>query len=729
MRRSLIMSPFTLLLAILSAFLPFASALRYIESNSLNPCMTNSSFSATLFHVIFTPDNGTLSVSINGVSQISGYVKVELQVLGYGYSIYHDTIDPCSDSTLKGLCPMNTGQLNFPTNAQIPKDTVNKVPNAIYYIPDLDGRVRVWINSTEGVPLACVEAELGNGKTVYQKGVAWTVAVIAGLGLVISAITSGLGHSNTAAHVASNALSLFGFFQAQAFIGMTAVTTPPIVRMWTQNFQWSMGIIRVSFLQRMATWYQRATGGTPSRLLSTLATTSVQVQKRSLDVANFLAKRTNSQTTNAENLKTLSVKGIRRVGFVARIEPTNIFFTGYIFFIIFVLLVVLGVVAFKYICEALTKSGKMKQDKFQDFRNGWTLVLKGILFRIVLIGFPQMVVLCFWEMTIHDSAAEVVLAVSTILAMIAILGWAALKVWRIARRSIVMHKNPAYILYSDPKALNKWGFLYVQFKATMYYFIVPVLFYLLIKGMFIAFGQGSGTAQAVALLIIEAAMLIAVSVMRPYMDKKTNAFNIAIAALNFFNVVLLLFFSGIFGLPTLAVGIMGVLFFVVNAVFALVILLMVMWASVWAITSKNPDTRYQPMRDDRGSFIKSQTNLGTTELDALGATARGDKAGGAGFTERKRMDLDDEEDSFSSTSQVGQRGTGGWVPPRSPVEPPSAPMLRNDVNGAASPIFRSQSPAQAGGVAAPYRPGSGQNGAAAFRAQNNASPWQRGVGY
>jgi len=160
-----------------------------------------------------------------------------------------------------------------------------------------------------------------------------------------------------------------------------------------------------------------------------------------------------------------------------------------------------------------------------------------------------MVILCFWELTKRDSAAEVVLAISTIITMMVILAWAALKVWRIAQRSIKMHKNPAYILYSDPKALNKWGFLYVQFKATMYYFIVPTLLYTLIKGLFIGFGQGNGTVQAIALVIIEAALLITISIMRPYMDKKTNAFNISIAAVNFFNVLLLLFFTGIFNLP------------------------------------------------------------------------------------------------------------------------------------------------------------------------------------
>jgi hypothetical protein len=112
-----------------------------------------------------------------------------------------------------------------------------------------------------------------------------------------------------------------------------------------------------------------------------------------------------------------------------------------------------------------------------------------------------------------------------------------------------MHKNPAYILYSDPACLNKWGFLYVQYRATAYYFVIPVLGYLLLKGIFIAFGQKAQVVQAVAFLIIEAAFLVAVSVIRPWMDKRTNIFNISIAACNFLNAIFLLVFSNVFNQP------------------------------------------------------------------------------------------------------------------------------------------------------------------------------------
>ena len=554
----------SLIPTLLLAALPFAAAdERQLTSSSLNPCQKDNKFSATLFDVAFTPNNGTLTFDVNGVASISGNVTIELYVLAYGLNVYSSTLNPCdAGSDLRGMCPMREGPLNVNSNAQIPSDALATIPGITYTIPDLDAKVQVYFNSTDtGKPLACVEAELSNGKTVDQKAVAWVLAVISGLALVASAVTSGLGHSNTSAHVASNALSLFGYFQAQAFIGMTTVHLPPIVASWTQNFQWSMGIIRVPFIQTIATWYQRATGGQPSTILSNLSTTSVQVQKRSVDVAdklmrraadhlhNTILKRTNSDVSNADTSNNLVVEGIERVGFRAGVEPTNIFMTGYIFFLIFVIFVILGVVIFKFICEGLTRAGRMKGDKFSDFRNGWTTVLKGIMFRIVLIGFPQMVVLCFWEFTVIDSGAIVALAVFTIFTMIGILGWASSKVIRLARRSIAMHKNPAYILYSDPASLNKWGFLYVQFKATAYFFIVPFLIYILVKGMFIGLAQGSGIAQAVALVIIEAVFLVGVCIMTPYMDKKTNAFNISICVINFISAIFLLVFSGVFDQP------------------------------------------------------------------------------------------------------------------------------------------------------------------------------------
>lgn len=390
-------SHFISLLAVLS-FSPLISARNIIESNSLNSCKQGTNnFTASLFNVSYTPDNGIVNVNINGVSSIVGNIKAQVEIIAYGFTILNQTVDPC-EMGLAGFCPMKAGlPITLETTFDVSPDISKNIPGIAYSVPDLDGVVRVYVHSTDdNAIIACLEAELSNTKSVYQAAVGWATAVIAGLGLVTAGITSGLGHPNTAAHVAANAVSLFGFFQAQAVIGMTSVSMPPIVQSWTQNFQWSMGIIRVGFLQSIATWYQRATGGTPTTYLSTLSYFSVQVQKRSIRrsldaMASYAhaglrsyAKRATSTAT--DNVKV--VRGIDRVGFRAGIEQTNIFMTGLIFFIFILFLAVVFVALSKVALDSFAKAGWMQSERFSEFRNGWKIVIKGIVFRLVSVATP-----------------------------------------------------------------------------------------------------------------------------------------------------------------------------------------------------------------------------------------------------------------------------------------------------------------------------------------------------
>ncbi|AEO62377.1 uncharacterized protein THITE_2037149 [Thermothielavioides terrestris NRRL 8126] len=735
--------------ASLAAFASPTAAEPILQSNSLNTCQENSGFSASLFKVVFTPNNHTANVDIVAVSSVQGNVVFDVEIFAYGFQIIRQQVYPCK-TDLKGLCPMTAGKIPLNFNIDVGESAVKQIPSIAYTFPDLDAKVRVYINMTDGdragQSVACVEADVSNGKTVDLLGVKWATAIVAGLALVSSAIVSGLGHQNAAAHVAASALSLFGYFQAQAMIGLTGVHLPPVVMSWTQDFQWSMGIIRLGFMQSILTWYQRATGGTPSTLFDSLTTVSVQVEKRALSLAKRslalvprsiaepvtavvkreLARRANIQTSSGSYI----VYGIQRVAFRAGIESTNLFMTGLVFFCLLVLFTAAAVAAFKALCELAVKNRWMPNDRFLEFRNGWHTVLKGILFRLTLIGFPQMTILCLWEFTQKDSAAEVVLAVFFLFGMTITLGWAASKVIRIARRSVTMHHNPAYILFSDPQALNKWGFLYVQFRASAYYFIVPVLGYTLVKAMFVAFAQNNGTVQAVAFLILEAAALIAASVLRPWMDKKTNSFNIAICAMNFVNSIFLMIFTEVFNQPPLVTGIVGLVLWIANAVFALVLLIMLIVSTVFVFFRENPDGRYQIMADDRTSFMKSQTHLTTTtELDALAATARGDKSGFKGG-----LDLDDDAESITSDSLRRQTehlnvpsaagsaagSMSGSYPgrPRSPASP-VMPLFPAD-GPRSPPRYTDQRPASPFG--APNRPASPLT----FR---SPSPWQRGAGY
>ncbi|KAM0458970.1 hypothetical protein ACHAPV_004538 [Trichoderma viride] len=743
--RSFLRAPLAVL-AMLGMTASPVAAEKMLLSNSLNICQQDSSFQASLFNVVYTPANNSASVTVEATSTVAGKVKFDIEASAYGYTFLRTTLDPC-ELKIQGLCPMVSDKLSFGFNVPVGDEAASNIPGIAYQVPDLDASIRVRINLTStGESIACVEADISNGKTVNLVGVKWATAVIAGLALVSSAIINGLGHSNTAAHVAANSLSLFSFFQSQAIIGLTGVHLPPIVAAWTEDFQWSMGIIRVGFIQTIATWYQRATGGTPSTIFDSLSTVSVEVQKRSVQVARvglYLAKRVVERlpTTGLTLFKrgnitngsgSYVVFGIQRVAFEAGIESTNLFLTGLIFFWLFGLFTAGAVVAFKGFLELLAKRRLIKADRFEDFRNGWVTVLKGILFRVCLIGFPQMVILCLWEFTQRDSAAEVLLAVVFFFGLLFTLCYGAFKVIRLARRSIAMHRNPAFILYSDPQALNKWGFLYVQFRASAYYFIIPILFYTLIKGMFIALAQHSGVTQAISLIIIEAGLLIAGSVLRPWMDKSTNSINIAISAVNFINAIFLFIFTNVIDVPQLVVGVVGVVLFVLNAVMALVLLLMVIVSSVLNLIRKNPDARYQFMSDDRASFMKSQSQLNaTTELEALAATARGDKLGyKAGFDNESVESTDIRKNNEASASySISATESQNSFYPGAHAQPNAAIPLFPPAQRGASPLRESVVNPQASGASLAQQRTHTASPASGHRSQHNASPWQRGAGY
>src|SRR4029077_19400028 len=88
-------------------------------------------------------------------------------------------------------------------------------------------------------------------------------------------------------------------------------------------------------------------------------------------------------STNSETTGITVVKGISRVGFMAHIEETNIFLTGLIWFVAFIFLTTLAVFMFKCYCVLATRNRWMKKASFQDLRNGWSGVMRGILFRLV----------------------------------------------------------------------------------------------------------------------------------------------------------------------------------------------------------------------------------------------------------------------------------------------------------------------------------------------------------
>lgn len=621
-------------------------AKRSLTATSLVTCMENSQISPSYFNVTFDPDNRSLKYNLDLTTEISANVTAHVQIYAYGFVIIDRTIDMCTLGW-KQFCPIYPGSLQIESIEYISASYVDQVPGIAYLVPDIDAVVKVDVyDRNSGEKLSCLQSSFANGKTVSQTGIKWATAVIAGLGLLIAALLSTFGNSNAASHISTNAVSLFLYFQAVVVVSMQNVErVPPIASAWSENLAWSMGLIEVSFMQKIFRWYVQSTGGTPS--LYFLGTTSqilVQRAKRYLqELHDFVQndyhilpgiKRSLDYSLNT-NQNLIVLRGIKRIGYNSHIEPTSIVVTGFTFFVLFAFVLVTFIYFVKLATVLLIRAKKINPNRLSYFRKSTSNIVKGSLLRYTYIGFTQMVILSLWEFTVRDSPAVIVLAVIALVTVLGVLGYAFWNTHKIGSLSRAKHSNPAALLYGDSKVLQKFGFCYTMFHAEKYWFGIVLIGYALIKAIFIGLCQGSGKTSTIVLFVVDLAYTVYLFVMRPYMNKSTNILNYCVSVVITINSFFFMFFSDVFGQPASVASIMGWVFFILNAAFSFVLLIMIIVLILLAVLSKNPDARFAPAKDDRTSFqrkssikhLRSEKSLNSqtrtqNELSALGAAAQ-----------------------------------------------------------------------------------------------------------
>lgn len=638
--------------AVLLSFAAFANAERLLETSALLSCQESTEFSAQKFDVVFYPSNSSASIDIEFTSAIDGNFTVDLVVYAFGIQIFSTSVSGCDIS--ETICPISPGRFDVATNLTLPSKYTSNIPGIAYTFPNIDAwavATAYYVDSDgnkNGSSIACLEAQFSNGKTVMHNYVSWITFGIIILGVLVSGGAALWGHVSTASHIIANSVSLFAYFQTTATIAMMAVERcPPIAAAWAQNFMWTMGIISVTFMQNILKWYVRSTGGSPTVILPNKDELSIAVYKRSLldhaatlgesildpdtNKVHRLVRRitldTNTTTTNERDSdllgKTLVLQGIERVSYLANIELSNFFLTGATFFIFIGLAICFISLSLKGILELLIKAGAIQNDRFLLFRTNHVSNTKGVLFRYFVVGFTQLSLLCLWEFYSRESVATVVDACVLFAVLLISLSIGAAKVISFGRKSKNLFDNAASILFGNPEILNRWGFLYVQYSVTSYYFLIPYLVFNFARSATIALGQANGKVQSIIFLVIEVIYCVVICWLRPFMDKKTNAVNISISVFSIVNAIFFLFFSRIFGSKVdVVASIMGLIYFVLNAIVSCVFLILIVFDCIWVIIHPRPDTRYQPVADDRNLYIPPNSDIkDSTELQDLGAAA------------------------------------------------------------------------------------------------------------
>ncbi|KOG96102.1 flavin adenine dinucleotide transporter [Saccharomyces eubayanus] len=606
---------------------PVAAKKRTLTATSLVTCMENSQLSANSFEVSFSPDDRALHYDLDMTTQIDSYISAYVDVYAYGFKIIKEDFDVCS-MNWKQFCPVHPGNIQIDSIEYIAQNYVDMIPGIAYQVPDIDAYLRLNIYNNVSENLACIQVFFSNGKTVSQIGVKWVTAVIAGIGLLTSAILSTFGSSTAASHISANTMSLFLYFQSVAVVAMQHVdSVPPIAAAWSENLAWSMGLIRITFMQKIFRWYVDATGGSASLYLT--ATTMSVLTQRGLDYLKATSIYKRAENVLYGNANTLIFRGIKRMGYRMKIENTAIVCTGFTFFVLCGYFLAGFIMACKYGIELCIRCGWVRSDRFYQFRQNWKSVLKGSLLRYLYIGFTQLTILSFWEFTERDSAGVIVIACLFIILSCGLMAWAAYRTIFFASKSVEMYNNPAALLYGDEYVLNKYGFFYTMFNANHYWWNAVLMTYVFIKALFIGFAQASGKTQALAIFIIDLAYFVAIIRNKPYLDRPTNIVNIFISTVTLVNSFLFMFFSDLFNQNYAVSAVMGWVFFIMNAAFSLLLLLMILTFTAIIVFSKNPDSRFKPAKDDRASFqrhtIPHEGGLNKSvanELMALGNVAK-----------------------------------------------------------------------------------------------------------
>ncbi|QLQ81210.1 hypothetical protein HG537_0E05650 [Torulaspora globosa] len=620
----------SLILLMGSWLLTVVNAKRSLIATSLVTCMENSQLSASSFNITFNPDDRSLHYNLNMLTQIDGYVRAEIEVYAYGFKIITKNLDLCS-LNWKQFCPIHPGNVEIDGVEYVGSSYVKQIPGIAYQVPDIDAYVIVKIYNDQNEYLACVQAFFSNGKTVSQIGVKWATAVIAGIGLLMSALLSTFGNSTAASHISANTMSLFLYFQSVVVVAMEHVhRVPPIAAAWSENLTWSMGLIRVGFMQKIFRWYVQSTGGTPSLYLT--STTISVLTQRSLDYMRSFELFKRASDVLYGNSNVLIFRGIKRLAYRVHIENTSVVPTGFTFFVLCGWVLAGFIIVCKNVIDLSIRLGWIKATRFAEFRQNWRTVLKGALLRYIYIGFTQLMILSFWEFTERDSPAVIVIACLFIVLCVGLMGWAAFRTTYFARKSVELHNNPAALLYGDPYVLSKYGFFYTMFNAKHYWWNIVILGYILLKSLFIGFAQASGKAQSLAIFIFDLCYFVAIIYFQPYLDRPTNILNILISTVTLVNSFLFMFFSDLFNQSYSVSAIMGWVFFILNAAFSLILLLMILAFIAMIAFSKNPDARFKPAKDDRTSFQRHDLKDGTVisksvanELMALGNVAKDHK--------------------------------------------------------------------------------------------------------
>ncbi|KAH6685290.1 hypothetical protein F5X68DRAFT_19347 [Plectosphaerella plurivora] len=631
------------LLVLAATLLNGAMAADVLSTVGLTNCGLDSDI--TVHRADITYDNASRNVTfdLSGTSKRVQNVTAELKVTAYGQDIFTQSFNPCSSDTFVAqLCPVPSGTFGAAGSLEIPKQYADMVPGIAFQVPDIAALAKLELKSADGdSTVACIQSQVSNGKTANLPVVSYVAAGIAGTALVasgVSAIGSAIASGGGAAGGAAPSPSFgetIGWFQSIAMNGMLSVSYPPVYSSFTKNFAFSAGLIPWTRMQVAIDDFRRVTGGNLTRSsVETLRNTTLVFPdgstidgnqtastpfkvKRAIEDFSFLLARqidttiggdTDTTSEPEQNGLTKQVEGLTAFVEKLGVPETNTFMTALLVLAIIVAAIVVGILLVKVVLEFWALFGSFPK-ALAGFREHYWRTLARALTSLILLLYGIWVIYCVYQFSQGDSWAAQTLAGVTLAIFTGVLAFFSFKIWWTARQ-LKKTEGDSSGLYDKKEVWIKYSHFYEAYKKDYWWLFVPIIIYMLAKGVVIAAGNGHGLTQASIHLGLEAALLILLIWKRPFERKSGNVINITIQVVRVLSVACILVFVERFGIAQTTQTVTGVVLIAVQAALTGLLAILICWNAINSCCKANPH------RKRRKEMEKRQREDTLTPLDA-----------------------------------------------------------------------------------------------------------------
>ncbi|KAL9100463.1 MAG: hypothetical protein Q9163_004166 [Psora crenata] len=607
-----------------------------LKTSGFTTCVDNSKIVVKKLDIQFDRRTNQLSFDVAGTSSEEQSVMARLSVSAYGKEVYSNGFNPCDEAS-KHAVP--AGSFAAKGTMSIPAEYSDKIPSIAFTVPDLEGQAKLELNPVDGgQPLACIQSEVNNGKTMEVSAVSYVAVGIAGCALILSGFAS-LGNAGTAgSHAPSPSFgTVVTWFQGVAMNGMMSVDYPPVYQSYTKNFAFAGGLISWDAMQTSIDNFRKVTGGnlTENSVIylknATLLHSSGSKQETSIArkrswgpgryalepallTREFTADVNGSQVGNGtyaagnETSKvTHLVHGIQ--GYVEQltIPQANTFMTVLLIFAIVIAAIAVAILLLKVVLEIWALFASFPK-KLTGFRKRYWGLLGRTITNLILLLYGIWTLYCVFQFTNGDSWAAKVLAAVTFAAFTVLLAFFTFRIWQLAQRFKRLEGDTS-ALFEDKETWRKYSLFYDNYKRGYWWLFMPAIIYMFAKGCVIAGGNGHGLTQSAGQLIVESLMLVLVLWCRPFVSTSGNIINIFIQVVRVLSVVCILVFVEELGISQSTKTITGVVLIAVQSVLTAILAILIAVNAIILCVRENPHRRQRKEAEKLNRDLDNLTPL------------------------------------------------------------------------------------------------------------------------